>query len=172
MSQEAPWSVPVRIEDIAETGKHFEMAADQPVRSAVAAAAFVPGISRLEATFDVEKSGSDGLRVTGTVRGTVEQVCSITLEPMTSEVSETVDLTFRPAAQTQAARRSSRHGADMADDESEVLVDGRIDLGAIATEFLILGIDPYPRKQGAVFAGPPPAGEKSSPFEVLARLKK
>ena len=27
-----------------------------------------------------------------------------------------------------------------------------VDLGAIATEFLILGIDPYPRKAGAEFA--------------------
>ena len=27
-----------------------------------------------------------------------------------------------------------------------------IDLGALATEFLMLGIDPYPRKAGAEFA--------------------
>ena len=28
------------------------------------------------------------------------------------------------------------------------LVGGTVDLGAIATEFLILGLDPYPRKTG------------------------
>ncbi len=40
----------------------------------------------------------------------------------------------------------------MDDEPPEPLVDGKIDLGAIATEFLLLGIDPYPRKAGAEFA--------------------
>ena len=50
---------------------------------------------------------------------------------------------------------------------------GVIDLGAVATEFLILGIDPYPRKPGAVFAAPPAApGEAAEhPFAALAALK-
>ena len=33
----------------------------------------------------------------------------------------------------------------------EPLHDGAVDLGAVATEFLLLGIDPYPRKPDAVF---------------------
>ena len=36
-----------------------------------------------------------------------------------------------------------------------------VDLGAVATEFLLLGIDPYPRKPGAVFEAPP-AGDPAS----------
>jgi hypothetical protein len=57
------------------------------------------------------------------------------------------------------------------EDAPELLVDGVVDLGAIATEFLILGIDPYPRKAGAVF-DPPAAGDESGhPFAALAALK-
>ena len=37
-----------------------------------------------------------------------------------------------------------------ADEGPETLHGGVVDLGAVATEFLILGIDPYPRKPGAV----------------------
>ena len=33
----------------------------------------------------------------------------------------------------------------------ERLIGDVVDLGALATEFLILGLDPYPRKAGATF---------------------
>ena len=32
----APWQVPVAIEDVAETGRHFDLVADNDVRAAVA----------------------------------------------------------------------------------------------------------------------------------------
>ena len=51
-------------------------------------------------------------------------------------------------------------------------VDGTIDLGAIATEFLILGIDPYPRKPGIVFDAPRTGEASGHPFAALAALKK
>ena len=52
------------------------------------------------------------------------------------------------------------------------LVGGTVDLGAIATEYFLLGIDPYPRKPGAVFE-PPSAGDAATkPFAALAALKK
>ena len=36
-------------------------------------------------------------------------------------------------------------------DTPEPLAEGYVDLGVIATEYFLLGIDPYPRKEGAVF---------------------
>jgi len=54
----------------------------------------------------------------------------------------------------------------------EMLVDGKIDLGAIATEFLLLGIDPYPRKAGAEFATVKVDDAGSRPFAALEALKK
>ena len=57
-------------------------------------------------------------------------------------------------------------------DGPEPLLDGGVDLGAIATEFVLLGIDPYPRKEGAAFASPEVDSEDSGPFAALAALKK
>ena len=37
------------------------------------------------------------------------------------------------------------------------MIDGKIDLGALAAEFFALGLDPYPRKPGAEFVAPPEA---------------
>ena len=54
----------------------------------------------------------------------------------------------------------------------EPLVGGTIDLGAVAVEFLMLGIDPYPRKEGAEFAAPSADLEGAHPFAALAALKK
>ena len=51
------------------------------------------------------------------------------------------------------------------------LVGGVVDLGALATEFLILGLDPYPRKPGAVFEAPQEVKPDPGPFAALAGLK-
>ncbi|MGZ5835725.1 MAG: YceD family protein, partial [Xanthobacteraceae bacterium] len=42
---------------------------------------------------------------------------------------------------------------------------------ALATEFLILGIDPYPRKPGATFVAPASESADGGPFAALAKLK-
>jgi hypothetical protein len=52
------------------------------------------------------------------------------------------------------------------------LIDGIVDLGALATEFLILGLDPYPRQPGAVFEPSPDRQPGGGPFAALARLTK
>jgi hypothetical protein len=51
------------------------------------------------------------------------------------------------------------------------LADGTADLGTIAAEFLLLGIDPYPRKPGAKFAPLAAEGVATTPFAALAKLK-
>src|SRR5271156_3377550 len=53
----------------------------------------------------------------------------------------------------------------------EPLIGGVVDLGALATEFLILGLDPYPRKPGAVFELPQDVKPEPGPFAALAGLK-
>jgi len=54
-----------------------------------------------------------------------------------------------------------------------VLHDRAVDLGALAIEFLVLGIDPYPRKAGAQFEAPAEANDPTDhPFAVLGVLKK
>ena len=59
-------------------------------------------------------------------------------------------------------------------DPPDPIIGGKIDLGALASEFLALGLDPYPRKPGAKFQ---PAGETGtppdarSPFEILKKIE-
>jgi Large ribosomal RNA subunit accumulation protein YceD len=167
------WSVPVRIEDVPETGRHFELAADAATRTVLARTAGIDALPQLHATFDVARHGGDGLKVTGTVSATVRQTCVVTLEPVENEVAEAVNLTFVAAPGEAAVQGQDAGDLALAGPEPpEALVGRTVDLGAVATEFLILGIDPYPRKAGAVFAAPAPDEASGHPFAALAALKK
>jgi len=112
--------------------------------------------------------------VQGDVTATVGQTCVVTLEPLSTEVAEHVDLVFMPpggAATGQGERRSVLVADN--DDLPETMNNGAVDLGAVATEFLLLGIDPYPRKPGVRFDAPVVAKDPSAhPFAALAALKK
>jgi uncharacterized metal-binding protein YceD (DUF177 family) len=168
-----PWHVPVALDDVPEEGQHFDLAADADTRAAVARVAGLRDLPRLEASFDLSRSGRAGLHVAGRVSATAGQTCVVTLEPLANEVSEDIDLLFEPPPAVPAeADRDAGTPERNSDDETEPLVDGKVDLGALATEFLILGLDPYPRKPGAVFQPPTDAGPDEGPFAALGALKK
>lgn len=165
-----PWSVPVAVDDIPDTGLHMAIEAPAAVRAELAELADVRDLPRLSAVFDLTRQGAE-VRVTGQVSARVGQTCVVTLEPIESAIEEAVDLAFAPAsgpqAEPKAARKRTRD-----DDPPEPLVGGSLDLGALATEFLILGIDPYPRKAGAEFAPPKLEDDGEHPFAALQSLKK
>jgi hypothetical protein len=181
-----PWRVPVALEEVAEAGQHYDLVADADVRAAVRRVAGLRDLPRLEAHFDVTRHGSGGLRVAGAVSATVGQNCVVTLEPLTNEIEEEVDLVFAPQRPTNpgsgGSERSEEAGSEAAPSEKassdrawgepEPLIGGVVDLGALATEFLILGLNPYPRKPGAVFEPPRDVRPQEGPFAVLSQLTK
>lgn len=179
---ETAWSVRVRPDEVPETGRHVEIEAPEAARAAVARAANVEAVEALTASFDLTRRGRDGLRAVGTVRGRVRQACVVTLEPVVNTLEEGIDVTFAPPRDA-AERAKGRAGEDDDDDEPvagtiageeppEPLVNGAVDLGALATEFLVLGIDPYPRKPGVAFVAPAAGDSAANPFAALAALKK
>lgn len=173
-SSPPPWHVPVAIDDVAPTGAHFDLVADGSVRAAVARIAGLRDLPRLECSFDVTRHGATGLHVTGRVSATVGQNCVVTLEPLDNEIDEVVDLVFMPPPPAQQPQQpeDTHEPRDVKWDEPEPLIGGTVDLGAVATEFLMLGLDPYPRKPGAVFEAPPDRKPDAGPFAALAKLTK
>jgi uncharacterized metal-binding protein YceD (DUF177 family) len=157
-----PWSVPVTVENIPDTGLHMEIEAPAAVRAAVAELAAVRDMAQLSAVFDLTRQGA-GAHVSGRVSALVGQTCVVTLEPIESKLDEAIDVSFGPPGAAPSKDT---------DEPPEPLTNGRVDLGALATEFLILGIDPYPRKQGVQFAPPKVEEAGEHPFAVLAPLKK
>ncbi len=172
--QGGTWHVPLAVDEVSETGQHLDLVANAEARAGVARMAGLRDLPRLQASFDVTRHGS-GLRVVGRVSATVGQTCVVTLEPLASEVEEAIDLVFAP--QSAIHRDGNQDGAEERNlaetwNEPEPLIGGTVDLGALATEFLILGLDAYPRKPGAIFQPPGDASSDESPFAALGRLKK
>jgi hypothetical protein len=164
-----PWRVPVAVEDIPEAGERYTLAADAQARAAIVRMAGLRDLPRLEADFEVTRRGAGGFHVVGRVSATVGQNCVVTLEPLDNEVSEDIDLIFMPQiaisedGEDAEANPARENAADV-----EPLVGGVIDLGALATEFLMLGLDPYPRKPGAVFEPPAQPEQDGGPFAALS----
>ena len=150
------------VDDIPDTGLHIELEAPAPAREEIARVAGLRALPRFSAVFDLIREG-DSVQVMGKVSAQVGQNCVVTLEPIESDVDEQVDLVFAPAVAATAAKG----------EPPEPLVGGALDLAAVATEFLLLGVDPYPRRAGAEFA-PPKVEEDAAahPFAALEVLKK
>jgi Large ribosomal RNA subunit accumulation protein YceD len=170
-SAPVPWRVPVAVADIPEEGRHFALVADADTRASIARMAGLRDLLQLKADFDVTRQGGDGLRVVGHVSATVGQTCVVSLEPVTNEVEEDVDLLFVPKSTDELPAGETEKGESRVEtkwDEPEALVGGAVDLGIVATEFLILGLDPYPRKPGVVFEPPQDLKPDGGPFASLA----
>jgi hypothetical protein len=168
------WSVPVAAEDVPDTGLHVAVEAPAEVRTQLARLAGLRELPHLSAVFDLMRRGM-GVHVTGQVKARVGQACVVTLEPVESNVEELVDLVFVPQPVGAGAIAGDADHTSAGGEPPEPLIDGKLDLGTVATEFLLLGIDPYPRKAGAEFAARKAdvkPDDSARPFAALAALKK
>ncbi len=170
---ENPWTVPVVVDEIPETGQHVQIEAPPAIRASIAKLGGLRELARLSAEFDLARRGA-GARVTGQVSATVGQTCVVTLEPIESEIVEAIDVVFVPQSEVAAAgdARVEVKQVKSGQEPPEPLIGGNLDLGALTTEFLLLGIDPYPRKVGAEFAAPQAETPATNPFAALEALKK
>jgi hypothetical protein len=173
-SRPAPWHFPVAVEDITEDGQDFALVADANVRAEIARMVGLRDLPRLEADFRLTPQGG-GVRLIGRVSATTGQNCVVSLEPLANEIEEDVDLLFMPKSTAEIATAETETDSYRADakwDGPEQLIGGVVDLGTIATEFLILGLDPYPRKPDIVFEPPQDLTPDGGPFAALAGWSK
>jgi hypothetical protein len=170
-----PWSVPVTVAQIPDTGLHRDIEAALAIRQAMAAVAGLREILSASASLEVTPKGGGRFHVTGQVRARVGQTCVVTLDPIENDIDEPIDLIFAPPEQIPEM-------ADLIDDTAESdaeipdppepIVNGVIDLGRVATDALFLGIDPYPRRRDAVFEPPVVAADpEDHPFAALKALQ-
>ena len=177
MTAPAPFSRPLKIEAIPREGLETRIEADEAERAALAAFNGLPAIGKLTAVFVLKHSGRGAVVVHGQLSADVTQTCVVTLEPFDAEIHETIDLRFAPPAEEPPGRGEGEPSERMRigdEGEPDPIVDGKIDLGAIAAEFLTLSLDPYPRKPGVAFEGPADGdgSPAASPFNALASAKK
>lgn len=162
-----PYSDPVRLHQIgASLSRRLEP--DAETRQRIARALNLKSLDRFEADLEVTATVS-GWRLTGRVVADAVQSCVLTLEPLPVHVDDRFEINLVEAVDT-APSDEGEIDLELDDDSPDVVENGQIDLGQYAVEQLALHLDPYPRKDGAVFEQPPEPGE-ISPFGVLRALK-
>ena len=169
MTEAKPFSRVARVDALPREGQTVTIEATSAEREALASFFELPAIAALTATLRLEPWGRGGARVTGAVHGELTQICVVSLEPFPATVDEAVDVRFAPQAAVDSKPPAAKETLSLADeDEPDPIIDGKIDLGALAAEFFALGLDPYPRKPGVTFEQSAKSEPTDSPFSALA----
>ncbi|MFG1464664.1 DUF177 domain-containing protein [Xanthobacter sp. DSM 24535] len=159
----------ISLAEVPAHGLQVQLAPDAAQRAALARFLDVPAVHGFTADLKVMLEGA-GAHVSGRLKAQVRQVSVVSLEAFDSEVEEEIDVHFAPE-EVLAVRTLDEDDPEAELDQPDAIVDGGIDLGHLATEFLSLALDPYPRLPGEVFEAIAEAPETLSPFAELARLK-
>jgi hypothetical protein len=175
MNTADPWSVPIIVVQIPDTGLHRDIEAGLAAREAMAAAADLRGVLWASASLDVTPESGGRVHVTGRVRARIGQTCVVTLDPIENEIDEPIDLVFAPPEQIPELSALVDEAAESdteIPDPPEPIINGVIDLGRLATDAVFLAVDPYPRRPDAVFEPLVVAADPlDHPFAALKALQ-
>ncbi len=166
----ADWTVSVK--SVPPSGLRVSRTVTEAELKPLARLIGVDAVHEASLTLLLTPEGAEGLHGTGEAVARILQSCVVTLEPLEGKVREPIDVSFAPLTEEDIRRRDAY---DPEEDENlpdppEPVDNGAVDLGQLFIEFLAVGIDPYPRKEGAVFT-PPEAEEDEGPFAALKALK-
>ena len=170
-----PWSVPVIVAQIPDTGVHREIEAGPAARNAMADISGLREILSASASLDLTSEKAGRVHVAGRVRARIGQTCVVSLDPIENNIDEAIDLIFAPPEQipelADLVDEAAESDAEIPD-PPEPIVNGVIDLGRLATDALFLAIDPYPRKPDTVFKPVIEAADpEDHPFAALKALQ-
>lgn len=163
------------LDDIPPGGLTVRLEADEAARARLAARFGLLSLDRLVASLKVTR-GASGIpvRVRGHLEASVVQECVISLEPVSSEIKELIEVVYAPAAEDAEEEAFSLDQPD----PPEPLEGDTLELGELVAQHLSIGLDPYPRKAGAKAPEWDQNGAEDaedtpvSPFAVLEQLWK
>src|ERR1700729_2319499 len=114
MNKPEGWRIPVRLENVPDTGLHLDFDADEEVRARLGAVAGVRSVSRLHASVALTRHG-EGLRAAGRGTATIGQTRVVTLEPLENYVDEPFDVLFVPNEAVTDVAAAAVHAAEDVD---------------------------------------------------------
>jgi hypothetical protein len=146
-------------------------------------------LSTASAVITLEReAGSSLIRVEGVVEGQLIQTCVSTGQPVHDEVKESFETWYTDPSEAVPFAKARREKLIRGERELEVLperddpelaTDGFIDVGELATQYLSLGINPYPHAGDMPPVGMDEVGTvattgpaKRNPFAALKEWKR
>jgi hypothetical protein len=132
------------VETVPDTGLDIMLCANETECAALAEAYGLVAVQTFEAGFHVRKQGPKRYEVSGVLHALVTQTCGVSLEPFETLVSAPVEVEFAPCHRPlgePVSRKMTAIGAAIfagLQDPPDPIINGQIDLGALAAEFLAL----------------------------------
>lgn len=164
-----------RADEVAPSGKSLKLAADADVLEKLATRFGVDEVANLTADILLTPLDKNCLLASGELRGQVRQPCSVSLEPVWTQINQKIEVEFQPAAM---AARFEEPEAEIDAEAPEAMQDGEADIGEWLTQLFAMEIPAYPRAPDAEFDGYGQSADeiaeedkRPSPFAALAALK-
>jgi len=165
-----PFSHPVPVATLhGET--HLKLVPDAEVRARIAKFLSLHAIDSFRVDMAITQASTGWGSVEGTREAKVWPICGVSLEPFEEAVSETLTVRLAPESLIERMTKRAEENNDEDFEPPDPIIEGTIDFGALATEFLALSLDPFPRKPDAEFKGGDLLDPDPSPFDALKALK-
>ncbi|MCB9983148.1 MAG: DUF177 domain-containing protein [Rhodospirillales bacterium] len=159
---ETEWSVLFDVEEMNRAEVTMTISPDDAARARLAQRLGVMAVEALEADIRVSHHGGEvSYYLQGRIRADITQECVVTLEPIQSHIEDDFEAWFAdPEAAVSIAKarheklNEKGHGELPIleeKDDPEALIDGKIDLGELVTQYLSLSINPYPHAEGVEY---------------------
>lgn len=157
-----------------------KLTADEDERRALAKRFDLKEIKSFRADITVTNQGGVIFLVTGKLTADIVQTCVVTLEPVPVRIEESFEVYCADAESIPVVSNDMEYDVTEDEDLPEPIVDGKINIGELAAQFLSLAIDPYPHAEGVEVEDDGTVWrehdendkpEKPNPFAVLKDLK-
>ena len=165
MKKNSEMSRIVELRELTTKPKKMQWHATKEECAALAERLNILSVDDLNASVTIQKN--DLIQVSGSFTAHVKQACVVSGEPVAQTVEDSFEEFF-----CQQSRHETPIDIDMDSPDIEVVEDGRIDVGELVVEYLILGLDPFPRKPDIPLVQAGDMEEKENPFAVLKNWKK
>lgn len=180
------WSHLIDADDVESAPLQLSIHPDEEQKQALVARLGVLGIEALDADLTLKRNNII-VHVQGQLRAQIVQKCVVSLEPVKTHIEERFEGWFvdpEQAVSISKARREKEAKKNHAEmpiveehEDPEPIIDGKIDVGELATQYLCLAIDPYPHAQGVEYehgddtAQAEPSITRKNPFAALKEWK-
>ena len=170
----------VMVQDLPADGLTVEFSAESKELAAIALRIGMPALEHLKIAARIRGvEGGKVIEVTGVLDAFLVQECVATLEPIEGVYNVPLRVLFMDPVRAHQEIRFLDEGTlvNPEEDDIEVLVDGVVDVGEIAVQYLSLALDPYPRKAAIPDVawrsgdGEAEAEVTENPFSVLNKLR-
>ena len=181
------FSRPLKIEHIDKSGKPIEIEASPDEMIALANRFDLLSIEFMNADFTVKPTdGGTKFSVKGTVRASVTQQSIVSGDSVETPIEQDITAWYadydRVASFEKARKQKEReetadeYEIKSKEEDPERVMNGAIDLGEVAAQFLGLALDEFPRTKdeeagSGDYIEVNPEDTKDNPFAALAQLK-